>query len=174
MGYRTKTYIAGDWDGDKWVIEKLYDWNKSGKYQLSFINAHDLTQARDSSLNCSIKKSLKIRLDASKTFVLIVGDQTKNLKAGGCQLCRSYNRWNKSCARYLNNVDYRSFVQYECEIANKDIPNIVVIYNDSKVERTKCPDVLKYVGTHLPAYYYDNGNCYWNYENICAAIDKTK
>ncbi|MDR2736290.1 MAG: hypothetical protein LBB49_01865 [Gracilibacteraceae bacterium] len=32
-----------------------------------------------SSLKCSIKKSLQTRLDASKTFVLIVGNSTKSL-----------------------------------------------------------------------------------------------
>ena len=29
MAYRTKTYIAGDWTGDKKAIEKLYDWKKT-------------------------------------------------------------------------------------------------------------------------------------------------
>lgn len=26
--YRTKTYIAGDWDGDSDAINKLYEWKK--------------------------------------------------------------------------------------------------------------------------------------------------
>ena len=52
--YRTKTYIAGDWDGDANAIQKLYDWKKSDWYTLDFVDAHSLTQARDSSLNCSI------------------------------------------------------------------------------------------------------------------------
>ena len=68
--YRTKTYIAGDWTGDSDAIEQLYKWNDSKYWSLHFIDAHDLTQAKDSSLNCSIKASLKTRLDASKTFVL--------------------------------------------------------------------------------------------------------
>ena len=32
MGYRTKTYIAADWDGDKEAIDKLHEWNKSNYY----------------------------------------------------------------------------------------------------------------------------------------------
>lgn len=91
MVYRTKTYIAGDWSGDGNAINKLYQWNSSKRWSLSFTNAHDLTQARDSSLNCTIKRSLKTRMDASKTFVLIVGDKTNSLTAGGCQHCGSYN-----------------------------------------------------------------------------------
>lgn len=27
MTYRTKTYIAGEWDGDSDAIEQLYKWN---------------------------------------------------------------------------------------------------------------------------------------------------
>ena len=75
--YRTKTYIAGDWTGDSNLIQQIFKWNNSERWALDFDSAHDLTQARDDSLPCSIKRSLASRLDASKTFVLIVGSQTK-------------------------------------------------------------------------------------------------
>ena len=55
MVYRTRTYIAGDWTGDRDLIDKLYQWNESNYWGLSFSDAHALTQARDSSLPCSIK-----------------------------------------------------------------------------------------------------------------------
>ena len=58
MAYRTKTYIAGDWDGDKDAIDQLYKWKESKYLSLDFIDAHDLHQARDTSLNCSIKSHL--------------------------------------------------------------------------------------------------------------------
>lgn len=45
--YRTKTYIAGDWDGDKVAIQKLYEWKESRWYTLDFVDAHSVTQARD-------------------------------------------------------------------------------------------------------------------------------
>ena len=99
MAPRTKTYIAGDWDGDREAIQKLYDWNASKSIPIYFINAHDLTQARDSSLNCSIKQSLKTRLDASKRFILIVGEKTASLRSGGCHLCPSYNSYGHYCVR---------------------------------------------------------------------------
>ena len=83
MVYRTKTYIAGDWTGDKDAIDTLYKWKNSGYLNFDFVDAHSLTQARDTSLNCSIKRSLKERLDAYKTFVLVVGANTKDLRAGG-------------------------------------------------------------------------------------------
>ena len=126
MAYRTKTYIAGDWDGDKDAIDQLYKWKESKYLSLDFVDAHDLHRARDTSLNCSIKKSLQLRLDVSKRFVLIVGEKTKNLRSGGCQLCSSYNSWTSTCARGYR-VDYRSYVEYECEKAKSDGLAIVVL-----------------------------------------------
>ena len=169
MYYRTKTYIAGDWTTDIAVVNKLREWNTSKYWSLSFTDAHDITHARDSSLNCSIKSSLKTRLDASKTFVLIVGDKTKSLTAGSCQHCPSYNSWTKCCARY-HSVDYRSFITYECEVAARDIDKIVVIYNSTYVDKSKCPDAVKNIGTHIPAYYYIGTEKYWNYDQIKKAL----
>lgn len=77
MTYRTRTYIAAEWDGDSDAVQQLHKWNDSNHFSLSFTDAHDLQQSRDGSLNCSIKRSLAERLDASKTFVLIVGSNTK-------------------------------------------------------------------------------------------------
>ncbi len=40
MVYRTKTYIAADWDGDKDAINKLHEWNNSNFYSLNFVDAN--------------------------------------------------------------------------------------------------------------------------------------
>ncbi|WP_418837191.1 TIR domain-containing protein [Paratractidigestivibacter faecalis] len=68
-------------------MSTLQHWNESSRWGLSFVDAHELTQARDTSLPCSIKRSLRERLDASKTFVLVVGDKTKDLQ-GRLQILR--------------------------------------------------------------------------------------
>ena len=47
MVYRTKTYIAAEWDGDKDAVEQLKKWNHSNYWWISFNDAHDLQQARD-------------------------------------------------------------------------------------------------------------------------------
>lgn len=91
MSCRTRTYIAGDWTGDENLISNLKFWNESSYWGLSYDDAHELTQARDTSLPCSIKRSLKERLDASKAFVLVVGKHTKDLTKGGCRHCSSYS-----------------------------------------------------------------------------------
>ena len=170
MPYRTKTYIAGDWTGDQNLISQLYQWNNSNHWALSFTDAHELTQARDTSLPCSIKRSLAERLDASKTFVLIVGEQTNRLTKGGCQYCGSYNSYTHACARG-HWIDYRSFVQYECEKAKHDGLRIVVLYNYASVHRDKCPEILRDTGTHINGFYRGtDGKFYWDYSNIKNAI----
>lgn len=169
MAYRTKTYIAGDWDGDRDAIDQLYKWKESRHLSLDFVDAHNLHQARDTSLNCSIKRSLHQRLDVSKCFVLIVGEKTKSLRSGGCQLCSSYNSWTNACARGYS-IDYRSYVEYECEKAKSDGLAIVVLYNSTRVDRDKCPDCIKWSGRHVAMQYYKDGRRYWDYQSVKEAL----
>ncbi|MBR4948773.1 MAG: TIR domain-containing protein [Clostridiales bacterium] len=171
MSSRTKTYIAGDWTGDQDLISQLYKWNERDDLKLSFDDAHELTQARDTSLACNIKRSLSERLDASKTFVLIVGKDTDKLTKGSCRYCGSYDAYHSNCHRGYY-VDYRSFIRYECEKAKRDGIKIVVLYNYANVDRSKCPDVLRYEGEHIKAFYYKDGKAYWNYSEIRDALTK--
>ena len=82
--YRTKTYLAGSWTGDRDIIDKLHEWNNSDRLALSFVDVHDLAQSSDNTLNCNIKRSLRQRLDITKTFVLIVGEHTTSVTSGAC------------------------------------------------------------------------------------------
>lgn len=171
MAYRTKTYIAADWSSDKDAVEQLHNWNKSDKWSFSFTDAHEITQARDSSLNCSIKASLAKRLDLSKTFILIVGSKTKSLRSGSCQYCTdSYNSDKQNCSRGYS-VDYRSYIEYECEKALRDGLKIVVLYKYAMVNRSKCPEVLMFEGTHAPMLYLKNGDHYWDYNSVKDALN---
>lgn len=183
MVYRTKTYIAGDWTGDFDLIQKLNDWNKNNNLALSFVNVHELTQSSDSSHNCNIKRSLRKRLDITKTFVLIVGEKTCSLRSGACYLCDKYNNgidW-LGISPFCNNggnVDNRSYIQYECEMALKDyragkLKNIVVIYNGLlNPDYTKCPSILRGVGTHIGSDILDGRTHIWAYNRIKNAICK--
>ena len=167
--YRTKTYIAADWTGDKDAVDQLHKWNESDHWSLNFTDVHDLTQSNDNSLNCSIKSSLKSRLDVSKTFVLIVGENTKSVRSGSCAYCGSYNSYTQRCARGYS-VDYRSYIQYECDKAIEAGIKIVVLYNSTTVNKSKCPDAVVNKGTHVAMAYYDNGKCYWDYQSVKKAI----
>ena len=170
MHYRTRTYIAADWTGDIEVVDQLRKWNASDHWGLSFIDAHDLTSARDTSLPCTIKESLRKRLSRSKTFVLIVGDQTSSLTKGGCRYCSDYLSLFAICDR-RHKLDHRSFIRYECGYAAANIPKIAVIYNRASVSRPMCPEAVRNLGNHVPAHYCNNGKLYWNYQGIKSAIE---
>lgn len=172
MTYRTKTYIAADFDHDKDAVEILHQWNDSDHWSLHFKDAHELQQSYDTSLPCSIKSSLKYRMDASKTFILIVGDHTNTVTKGGCQLCSSYNSWTRSCAR-IHPIDYRSYIKYECDIAVNAGIKIVVLYNKTTVDKSLCPNAVKNRGTHQRMYYKGlDGKYYWDYKGIKEAIER--
>lgn len=54
MVYRTRTYIAADWDHDFDAVGQLRKWNDSGYWTLSFTDAHKLHQSRDTSKPCNL------------------------------------------------------------------------------------------------------------------------
>lgn len=174
--YRTKTFISGDWTGDQDLISKLKEWNYNNNLGLSFVDVHDLTQSSDDSLYCSIKASLRQRLNISKTFVLIVGKNTTSLTIGACRYCSRYNAWSTYCTSGKA-FDNRSYIEYECEMALKDynageLKKIVVIYNGLiNTDRSRCPEVLQSVGTHIGSACWDSkGRRAWDYAAIKKAI----
>ncbi len=174
MHYRTRTYLAGDWDGDSDLIQKIYEWKEKGYLSLDFTDAHDLTQARDWSLNCTIKKSLAERLNASKTFVLIVGEKTNSVTSGSCQHCENYISLFQGCER-RHAVDLRSYIKYECDKAAHDCRNnemkVVVIYNYMSIHREKCPEAVRSIGIHVPGLSRNIiGGAEYDYQTIKKAI----
>jgi hypothetical protein len=54
-------------------------WHENEKFDFTFINAHDITQARDTSTEDTIKRSLRTRLNASDIFIVLIGKSTQNL-----------------------------------------------------------------------------------------------
>lgn len=163
--YRTRTYIAADFDHDRDAVDQLYKWNDSNYWSLSFTNAHDLQNSRDDSLYCSIKSSVKYRMNGSKTFVLIVGEHTNTITKGGCQNCGSYNSYGHYCAKG-HSVDYRSYIKYECDKALEAGIKIIVLYNDTKVDKSKCTDKLRDIGIHARMVFYKDGTYYWDYNSV--------
>ena len=171
MAYRTRTYIAADWEHDKDVVDYLRHLNDSDYFRLDFVDAHEWKQAKDTSLACTIKKSLSERLNGSKNFILIVSNTTDTRRSGSCQYCHSYNSIWGTC-RAGGHVDTRSFIQYECDKAVRDNMKIVVIYKSSRIETHLCPEILKKCGTHVPAYKYDSsGILRWNIQGMTEAIN---
>lgn len=185
MAYRTRTYVAGEWDGDYDAIDQLYIWNEGDKWSMHFVDAHKHKQCYDTSMPCTIKSNLSERMakSKSKTFVLVVGNYTKTTRKGSC----AYHNCGNKRQYYFSNEYYcgivgktystESFIDYECRLAyntwrNGDI-KIVVLYNASTVDKSKCPEILKNVGTHVSMKSY---NSFWqgyryDYQKVRTAIE---
>lgn len=167
--YRTRTYIAADFDHDKDAVDQLYKWNNSSYWSLSFTNAHDLQTSSDDSLYCSIKSSLKYRMDRSKTFILIVGEHTNTISKGGCQYCDSYNSYRHYCAKD-HCVDYCSYIKYECDKAVEAGIKIIILYKGTRIDKSKCPEILRDLGVHASMIYDKDGTYYWDYNSVKNAL----
>lgn len=126
MAYRNKIYVAFDGDKDMHYYRLMRAWKQHEKIDFNFYDAHDITQARDSSSEASIKASLRNRLLESKVFVILIGESTKYL--------------------------YK-FVRWEIEQAiSLGLPIICVNLNQSKVvDSLRCPAILYSVSSiHIP------------------------
>ena len=117
MSYRNKTYVAFDGDNDIKYYWLMKAWKRTDGSAFNFHDAHDINTARDSSQEQSIKRQLRTRMDNSKVFVLLIGENT----------------------RYL-----RKFVKWEIETAIKlDLPIIAVNLNGSMYKDNLCPSSLE-------------------------------
>ncbi|MDB5678385.1 TIR domain-containing protein [Sphingomonas bacterium] len=85
MAYRNGTYVAFHAEGssdptasDIKYYRMMLAWHANDGSSFSFYNSHDKVAAvRDSSVDETIKRSLRERLDNSKNMVLIVGQRTR-------------------------------------------------------------------------------------------------
>jgi len=174
----TKTYIAASFDHDKDAVQKLYDWNDDKRLDFHFVDVHSLTQSYDTSMYCTIKKSLRDRMSVSKTFVLIVGAFTNTVTKGACFInsCGAYNKpltMFPYCTKgySINNLSY---IKYECDLAIKEGAKIVVLYKSVNVDKSLCPESVRYLGTHIPMMCWKS-NMFgryrdWDYQAVKKAI----
>ncbi|MBU1451907.1 MAG: TIR domain-containing protein [Proteobacteria bacterium] len=118
MAYRNKTYVSFDGDSDIHYYRLMQAWKQNDRTQFDFYNAHDLSSARDTSTEESIKKQLSLRMASSKVFVILIGERT----------------------RYL----YK-FVRWEIEQAlDRNLPVIAVNLNGLRyIDENRCPPILR-------------------------------
>lgn len=121
MSYRNKTYVAFDADNDIMYYFIMTAWKENNKIDFNFHNAHDLNNLMKTSSEETIKRKLRERLNNTKSFILLVGEHTKNLY---------------------------TFVRWEIQTAiDMDIPIICANLNGKKeIDNDLCPSILK---THL-------------------------
>jgi hypothetical protein len=115
--YANKTYVAFDADNDIHYYRLMQAWKKNDNTSFNFYDAHDLNDLMSWSSEETIKDKLAERLRNTKVFVLLVGENTKNL--------------------------YK-FVRWEIEQAIKrDIPIIVVNLNGKRSkDSNSCPAIV--------------------------------
>lgn len=110
-------------------------------------------------------------MDASKRFILIVGDHTDSVTKGSCQWCWSYRRGYKPCnvGKY---VAFESHIEYECWIAKETGVEIVALYNPARMNKSLCPEVIKDCGVHAPMKSYCKGYLAWDYRQVKMVLGK--
>ncbi len=125
MPYRNKTYICFDGDEDIRYYRLMTAWKANDNSSFNFHNAHDLNTARDNSQEESIKRQLRARFANSKTFVVLIGKKTKNL---------------------------RKFVKWEMEVALRlGLPIIAVNLDGSRRKTALCPPAIRdELAVHIP------------------------
>jgi len=119
-------YTCFDGDSDIHYYRLMQAWHANTRFDFTFSNAHDITQSRDSSSEETIKRSLRLRLNASDVMLVLIGASTRNL--------------------------YR-FVRWEIEVAlEKNIPLIGVNLNGIRqMDSALCPPILRNVlAVHIP------------------------
>lgn len=118
MAYRNKTYVCFDGDNDIHYYRLMQAWHQNDNSSFSFYNAHDINHSRDSSLESSIKAKLRIRLQNTKIFVVLIGSNT----------------------RYLH-----KFVKWEMEQAlSLKLPIIAVNLNGNRAQDPdRCPPIIQ-------------------------------
>lgn len=116
MSYTNKTYIIFDADNDMAYYKEMVRWKESKHIDFNFHNAHDLNNLRDASLEETIKRKLRERMNNTKQVVVLVGNSTKYL--------------------------YK-FVRWEIDIAiSMDIPIIAVNLNNMNNAHSNTPPIL--------------------------------
>lgn len=121
MSYRNTVYLCFDGDNDIHYFYLMKAWKHNQRdffKEFNFYDAHEINYARDTSTEESIKRQLLVRLNSSKLFVVLIGEQTKYL--------------------------YR-FVRWEIEKAvQQNIPIIAINLNGKRqMDVNRCPTLIQ-------------------------------
>ena len=70
-----------------------------------------------------------------------------------------------------SNIFFQNHVKYECDKAVEAGIKIIVLYKAATVDKSKCPDAVANVGTHVAMCYRKDGDLYWDYDAVKKAFD---
>ena len=118
MSYRNKTYVIFDGDNDRWAYSYMRGWKSNENMDFNFHDAHDIGPLTDYASDETIKARLRQRFSNARQTIVLVGENTKNL---------------------------RKWVPWEIEISKRlNLPMIVVNLNGKRqVDSLLCPAALQ-------------------------------
>lgn len=118
VSYRNKTYVIFDGDNDRWAYAYMNGWKSNENMNFNFHDAHDIGPLTDRASDETIKTRLRERFSNAKQAIVLVGEQTKNL---------------------------RKWVPWEIEISQKlNLPIIVANLNGMRqMDPDRCPAALR-------------------------------
>lgn len=157
MAYRNKTYVCFDGDTDMKYYNLMKGWKQNDNTDFNFYDAHELNNARDTSLEQSIKNQLRERLKNTKLFVVLLGEHTKYLT--------KFVKWEMEQAISLKlpiivvNLNQRRDVDNE-RFPNvlKNYPTISISYNQKimqyALENWEVGFINHYRNNEMSSYYY--------------------
>ncbi len=115
-----------DGDTDIRYYRLMKAWHANENFPFTFYDAHDINNALDTSQEESIKRKLRERFANSKMLVVLIGENTKNL---------------------------RKFVRWEMEVAvSLGLPIICVNLNGKRtIDKELCPAIIRdELAIHIP------------------------
>jgi hypothetical protein len=80
MSYRNKTYVIFDGDNDRWAYAFMNGWKSNENMDFNFHDAHDIGPLTDRAYDDTIKARLRERFSNAKQAIVLVGENTKNLR----------------------------------------------------------------------------------------------
>ena len=125
MSYRNKTYVIFDADTDRWAYGYMKGWKSNENMDFNFHDAHEIGPLTSNVSDETIKARLRERFSSAKQAIVLVGENTKNL---------------------------RKWVPWEIEISQKlDLPIVVVNLNGKRqMDSDRCPAGLReWVAAHV-------------------------
>lgn len=125
MSYRNKTYVIFDADTDRWAYGYMKGWKSNENMDFNFHDAHEIGPLTSNVSDETIKARLRERFSNAKQAIVLVGENTKNL---------------------------RKWVPWEIEISQKlDLPIVVVNLNGKRqMDSDRCPAGLReWVAAHV-------------------------
>jgi len=109
-------------------------------------------------------------MDNCKLFIIVIGNKTNIVTKGCCYNCSLYRKYYERCE--INKIQVnKSYLDFECDRAKRDYDKgyikILVLYNASSVDRSKCPEGIRWIGKHVEMKTYGE----WDYNKVKRGFD---